>query len=75
MISCPSCGGNVKFDIPSQKLTCDSCRQSYDPYAFDHKTSDAEENTTVENDYEVTVFTCPQCGGEILSTDNAAAGF
>ena len=47
MISCPSCGGNVKFDIPSQKLTCDSCRQSYDPYAFDHKTSDAEENTTV----------------------------
>jgi hypothetical protein len=25
--------------------------------------------------YDVTVFTCPQCGGEILSTDNAAAGF
>lgn len=75
MISCPGCGGNVKFDIPSQKLKCDHCHESYDPYAFDEKTSDAEESTTVENDYEVTIFTCPQCGGEILSTDNAAAGF
>lgn len=25
--------------------------------------------------YEATVFTCPQCGGEILSTDHEAAGF
>lgn len=75
MISCPGCGGNVKFDIPSQKLCCDQCHTTYDPYAFDNKTSDAEESTTVENDYEVTIFTCPQCGGEILSTDNAAAGF
>lgn len=75
MISCPGCGGNVKFDIPSQKLKCEHCHESYDPYAFDEKTSDAEETTTVENDYEVTIFTCPQCGGEILSTDNAAAGF
>ncbi len=75
MISCPGCGGNVKFDIPSQKLRCDQCHESYDPYAFDKKTADAEEHTTVENDYEVTIFTCPQCGGEILSTDNTAAGF
>lgn len=75
MISCPNCGGNVKFDISSQQLACEYCHQLFDPYAFENKTSDAEEVQSYESDYEVTVFTCPQCGGEILSTDNAAAGF
>lgn len=75
MISCPNCGGNLKFEISSQNLACDHCHSQFDPYAFDSKTSDAEEEKSYESNYEVTVFTCPQCGGEILSTDNAAAGF
>ena len=75
MISCPNCGDNLKFDIPSQRLACDHCHSQFDPYDFDSKTSDAEEEKSYESNYEVTVFTCPQCGGEILSTDNAAAGF
>lgn len=75
MISCPSCGGNLKFDIPSQSLACEHCHGQFDPYAFDSKTSDAEEEKSYESNYEVTVFTCPQCGGEIMSTDNTAAGF
>ena len=72
MIACPNCGGNVKFDIPSQQLACEYCHGLFDPYSFDAKTSDAEEQT---DEYDVTVFTCPQCGGELLSTDNAAAAF
>lgn len=28
-----------------------------------------------EEDYEVTVFTCPQCGGRLLSDDTMAATF
>mgnify|MGYP002903218679 FL=1 len=75
MLSCPNCGGNLKFDIPSQQLSCEHCHTLFDPYDFDGKTSDAEESKTFNGDYEVTIFTCPQCGGEILSTDNAAAGF
>ena len=75
MISCPNCGGNVLFDIPSQKLKCDHCHELFEPTAFEDKTSDAEEEKAFDGDYEVTVFTCTQCGGEILSTDNAAAGF
>lgn len=75
MFSCPNCGGNVKFDIPSQQLSCEYCHELFDPYSFENKTKDAEETPSYESDYEVTVFTCPQCGGEILSTDNAAAGF
>lgn len=75
MISCPGCGGNIKFDISSQKMKCEYCQNLYDPYDFDSKTKDAEENVSQTEDFEVTIFSCPQCGGEILSTDNAAAGF
>lgn len=76
MIQCPSCGENLKFDIASQMMACEACHNQFDPYSFDSKTSDGIEGRDLdENDYEVTVFTCPQCGGEILSTDNAAAGF
>lgn len=71
MIACPNCGGNTKFDIPSQQVSCEFCNSLFDPYMFDTKNADAVENTQ----FEVTIFTCPQCGGEILSTDDAAAGF
>lgn len=70
MYECPNCGGNLKFDITSQQLSCAYCNAQFDPYKIT-KEKDAEEDTF----YDVTVFTCPQCGGEIYSTDNTAAGF
>ena len=70
MYECPNCGGNLRFDISSQQLACGYCNAKYDPYEV-AKDKDAEESTN----YEVTVFTCPQCAGEIYSTDNTAAGF
>lgn len=69
MIQCPNCGGLLKFDVASQQMKCDSCSSLFDPYAFE--ASGAEEST----DYDVTIFRCPQCGGEITSTDETAAGF
>ncbi|MGN0328794.1 MAG: hypothetical protein ACI4D4_07415 [Lachnospira sp.] len=70
MYQCPNCGGALKFDIQSQSIKCVQCSSSFDPYSFD-KTTDAE----VSDEYQVTKFTCPQCGGEIVSTDNTAANF
>jgi len=70
MYECPNCGGNLKFDITAQQLSCAYCNAQFDPYEIT-KDKDAEEDTF----YDVTVFTCPQCGGEIYSTDNSAAGF
>ncbi|WP_334298855.1 Trm112 family protein [Roseburia faecis] len=37
MLSCPNCGGNLKFDIPSQQLSCEHCHTLFDPYDFDGK--------------------------------------
>ena len=69
MIQCPNCGGGLKFDIQSQQLKCDSCNSLFDPYSV--KSTSAEEET----EYSVTVFRCPQCGGEICSTEETAAAF
>ena len=58
MFECPNCGGNLRFDIPSQQLACDFCHTFHDPYAV------TKDHDAVEQDmYDVTVFTCPQCGG------------
>lgn len=71
MFACKNCGGNVKYDISAGQLSCEYCHSLFDPYIYEDKTSDAE----MSNDFEATIFTCPQCGGEILSTDDTAAGF
>ena len=70
MYNCPNCSGNLSFDIASQKLMCDYCKTQLDPYEY-QKTQDAEESDV----FGVTVFTCPQCGGEIMTTNVTAAGF
>ena len=77
MYECPNCAGNLKFDIVRQQLYCEYCDTQVDPYSF-YKKKDAEESHIFggnNGEYEVTVFTCPQCGGEILSEDITAATF
>lgn len=69
MYECPNCGGNLRFDIKSQQLGCVHCDAKFDPYAVS-KEKDAEEDS-----FEMTVFRCPQCYGEVYSTDNTIAGF
>lgn len=70
MYQCTNCGGQLFFDIPSQNLKCMQCSSLFDPYEIT-KEKDAEE----EQFYDVTVFKCPQCGGEIISSDNRASDF
>ncbi len=70
MYECPNCGGNLKFDIPSQQLACAYCDTHLDPYSIKKETDAIEEQY-----FEATIFTCPQCGGELFSTDNEATSF
>ena len=67
---CPNCPGQMFFDIPSQMLKCSHCETLIDPGQYEI-TRHTEEHTA----YEVTEFTCSQCGARILSTDVSAAGF
>ena len=70
MYACPNCGSNLRFSIEKQALFCDACDTVKSPYDV-VKDHDADES----NVFEATVFTCPQCGGEIISEDNEAAAF
>ncbi|MDE7431939.1 MAG: hypothetical protein K2N34_08505, partial [Lachnospiraceae bacterium] len=70
MYQCLNCGSGLKYDIASGQLLCNHCETYFNPYQVD-KESDGYE----DGYFEATHFVCPQCGGEILSTDNAAAGF
>jgi uncharacterized membrane protein YgcG/predicted RNA-binding Zn-ribbon protein involved in translation (DUF1610 family) len=72
MFSCSNCGAELRFDIQSGKLLCTHCGNQQDPatYETEHK---VEENT---DSYDVKVYTCPSCGGQIVSpSENEVATF
>ncbi len=71
MYQCRGCGADLKFDIKSGNLKCDQCGSEFDPYLA-KQTNEALETTDA---FDATVFKCPQCGGEIMTLDNTAAGF
>lgn len=73
MYQCQNCGGGLKFDIPSQKLKCTHCETLVDPYSLDANANNVGANE--QYFYDVTVFSCPHCGGEIISTETSAAEF
>ena len=70
MFKCPSCGGHMVFDIPSQLLKCEYCDTTADPLSY------SEDNEAEESDFfGATVYTCPNCGAELISPDASATGF
>lgn len=73
MYQCSNCAGNLKFDIVSQQMLCEHCGTTMDPYDVEEKRDACE--TVMEDEYEVTIFSCPQCGGELLCYDDTAATF
>lgn len=67
MYECPNCAGNLKFNIAKQQMYCAHCDTMLDPYSVSEGRNATEHN--------VTIFTCSQCGGELISDDTTAATF
>ncbi len=73
MISCPSCGGSLRFDIVSQKMLCDHC-DSY--FEVEQLSDDSNRDDSRASSFDCYVYLCPSCGAEIMTTDkNDAIGF
>ena len=70
MAHCPNCGGEVRFSIESQDMECQSCKTHFDPKDYNQTPQGMETDV-----YKTQVFTCPNCGAEIESTDLSATGF
>lgn len=69
MYACKNCGADMHFDIKLQKLKCDACEQSTSVYEM------VKEQDGIADEYEVNVFECPQCGGQLLSDDTSITQF
>jgi len=80
MILCPGCGADMKFDPASGKLSCSYCNTALttEEYRNMKKPSPNQKDAleASESEYfDATVFTCPQCGAQLISTDETAATF
>ena len=86
---CPCCGAGLIFGEDVQKMTCEYCDNTFDldtvrAYAeasepvgediFTADTIDTAEWTEAET-AQLNCFTCPACGGEIVTDENTAATF
>ena len=70
MAHCSNCGGEVRFSIDSQDLECVNCKTHFDPETYNRTPESLEQEV-----YKTKVFTCPNCGAEIESSDLSVTGF
>ncbi|NCB32643.1 MAG: hypothetical protein EOM64_01960 [Erysipelotrichia bacterium] len=84
---CPNCGGPLKFDAASQKLTCEYCKSSFTNdeveqyYAVKNEEAAAapaqftqeEMGWTDEEAAHLKAYSCPSCGAQIVCDDTTAA--
>jgi DNA-directed RNA polymerase subunit RPC12/RpoP len=81
---CPNCGGTVTFDAPSGRMKCGYCGSYFDPEDFTAAaavTTHAAETAVAPDGSEWTAdelahlrqYTCPSCGGQIMTDETTAA--
>ena len=70
MYSCPGCGSQMVFDIPTQGLKCGRCDRTMTVAEADQR-----EARTAGSSFSVDLMTCPTCGAEIRALNTAAAAF
>ena len=67
-VGCPSCGGQLRYDIKTRKLLCTQCGSA-------HPMPEPQSANGPEETVEVSAFRCPQCGAEIVSGSTEATSF
>jgi DNA-directed RNA polymerase subunit M/transcription elongation factor TFIIS len=86
---CPCCGAGLVFGEDIQKMTCEYCDNTFEletvrayneasespaEDVFTKEEATTESWTEAEAE-ELNCFTCPACGGEIVTDENTAATF
>ena len=82
MYACPNCGANLTYDIKLGKLICEYCDSRFFPgderlrwTGSKEAAVQAEPQPNVAQEMQVTIFTCPQCGGEMIASGLDVTGF
>lgn len=70
---CTNCGGLLVYDIATGKLKCEFCDSLFNPAEYKAQTEATEEQDPASMD--VNIFTCPNCGGQVSSTEADAVEY
>ncbi|MFI3284828.1 MAG: hypothetical protein R3Y57_07075 [Erysipelotrichaceae bacterium] len=78
-LQCQSCGGELKFNAAKGKFICEFCGSAYtkeELEAAEKQATEAEvekENTPLDEESGAVLYSCPNCGGEVISDETTAA--
>ena len=75
MNACPNCASEMRFDIATQSLLCPHCGTKENPQTYSAFGAFAEEYGTDPEEMDAILYSCPQCGGSIYSTESSVNGF
>lgn len=75
---CPNCGGPLLFDPDTQKFECEYCLSIFTEQQLEEielKEQAAEVSGDSSSDVALDLFSCPNCGAEIVTDATTAATF
>ncbi|MBE6651822.1 MAG: TFIIB-type zinc ribbon-containing protein [Ruminococcaceae bacterium] len=76
---CPCCGAGLGFDPEKQKFACEFCLSEFDEaeLASSGAAEAAQKQAADGESYceQMNLFTCPNCGAEVIADDNTVADF
>lgn len=87
MAICKNCGAQVRYDPESKRLVCDYCLSSFSVSEYEGEYIAADETQLSEEEaayyqnpeagktWQVYLYTCPSCGGQLLTYEETAATF
>ena len=76
---CPCCGAGLGFDPEKQKFACEFCLSEFDEAELAGAgAAEAAQKQTEEGEAyceQMNLFTCPNCGAEVVADDNTVADY
>ena len=76
---CPCCGAGLGFDPEKGKFACEFCLSEFNEAELSNAgAAEAAEKTRIEGEEyceQMNLFTCPNCGAEVVADDNTVADF
>ena len=76
---CPCCGAGLGFDPDRQKFACEFCLSEFDEAELaDCGAAEAAQKQAADGEAfceQMNVFSCPNCGAEMVADDNTVADF
>jgi len=67
---CPACGSALSYDPQWEKFSCASCGSRYEENELTHTVQDEPDALG-----GAMVYSCPSCGGEVVTEETTAAAF